>query len=49
MMKMQLNITLKYSIINELTIKEIFYLNAKERYNIAQKDDENNEMIKTTR
>ena len=29
-MKMQLNVTLKYLIINELIIKERIYLNAKE-------------------
>ena len=34
MMKMQLNITLKYSIINKLIIKERIYLSAKKRYNI---------------
>ena len=48
-MKMQLNITLRYSIINKLIIKERIYLNVRERYNITQKDDENNETIKTTR
>ena len=36
-MKMQLNITLKYSIINKLTIKKKIYLNAKKRYNIKLK------------
>ena len=41
--KMQLNITLKYSIMNILTIKEKIYLNAKKRYNIIQKDDEDDE------
>ena len=39
MMKMQLNITLKYLIINKLTIKERIYLSARERYNIIQKND----------
>ena len=39
MMKMQLNIILKYLIINELTIKKRIYLNAKERYNIIQKNN----------
>ena len=34
MMRMQLNITLKYSIMNELIIKERIYLSAKKRYNI---------------
>ena len=43
MMKIQLNITLKYLIINELIVKEKIYLNARERYNIIQKNDENNE------
>ena len=33
-MKMQLNITLKYSIVNILTIKEKSYIDAKKRYNI---------------
>ena len=49
MIKMQLNITLKYSIINELIIKKRIYLSAKKRYNIIRKNDENDEMIKTTR
>ena len=49
MMKMQLNITLKYSMINELTIKERIYLSARERYNIIQKNDEDDETIKMTR
>ena len=40
MIKMQLNITLKYSIINILTIKKRIYLSAKERHNIIQEDDE---------
>ena len=35
MMRMQLNITLKYLIINKLTIKERIYLNARERHNIV--------------
>ena len=48
-MKMQLNITLKYSMINELIIKKRIYLSAKERHNVIQKDDENDETIKTTR
>ena len=43
MMRMQLNITLKYSIMNVLIIKERIYLNARKRYNIIQKNDENNE------
>ena len=49
MMKMQLNITLKYSIMNELIIKKRIYLNARERHNIVRKDNENDETIKTTR
>ena len=49
MMKMQLNITLRYSIMNKLKIKERIYLNAKERYNIIQKNDKNDETIKITR
>ena len=49
MMKMQLNITLKYLIINELIIKKRIYLNARERYNIIRKNDENDEIIKITR
>ena len=36
-MKMQLNITLKYLMINELIIRERIYLNAKKRYNIEFK------------
>ena len=40
---MQLNITLKYSIMNVLTIKKKIYLNARKRYNIIQKDDETTE------
>ena len=43
MIKMQLNITLKYSIMNILTIKEKIYLNAKKRYNIIQKNNEDDE------
>ena len=35
MMRMQLNITLKYLIINILIIRERIYLNARKRYNIA--------------
>ena len=46
MIKMQLNITLRYLIMNILTIKERIYLNARERYNIIQK---NNETIETPR
>ena len=38
-MRMQLDITLKYSIMNVLIIKKRIYLNARERYNIIQKDD----------
>ena len=48
-MRMQLNITLKYSMINELIIKKKIYLSAKERYNIIRKDNENDETIETTR
>ena len=47
--KMQLNITLKYSIMNKLIIKKRIYLGAKERYNIIRKDDRDDETIKTTR
>ena len=36
-MKIQLNITLRYLIMNKLTIKERIYLNARERYNIKSK------------
>ena len=49
MMRMQLNITLKYSIMNVLTVKERIYLDARERHNIIQEDDKNDETIKTTR
>ena len=49
MMKMQLNITLRYLIMNELIIKKRIYLSAKERYNIIQKNDEDDETIKITR
>ena len=49
MMKMQLNITLKYSMMNELTIKKRIYLSAKKRHNITQEDDKDDETIKTTR
>ena len=49
MMRMQLNITLKYSMMNKLIIRERIYLSAKERYNITQKNDRDDEMIKTTR
>ena len=38
-MKMQLNITLKYSIINKLIIKKRIYLSAKERYNIKSENN----------
>ena len=48
-MKMPLNITLKYSIMNILTIKERIYLNARKRYNIVQKNNKNNGMTETTR
>ena len=41
MIKMQLDITLKYSIMNELTARERIYLNARKRHNIAQKNNEN--------
>ena len=34
MMKMQLSITLRYLMMNELTIKKRIYLNAKKRHNI---------------
>ena len=34
MIEMQLNITLKYLIMNVLIIKERIYLGARERYNI---------------
>ena len=40
---MQLNITLKYSIMNILIVKKRIYLNARERYNITQKNDGNGE------
>ena len=43
MIKMQLNITLRYSIINELIIKERIYLGARKRHNIVQKDNETTE------
>ena len=36
-MKMQLNITLKYIIMNKLIIKERIYLNTKKQYNIKFK------------
>ena len=49
MMKMQLNITLKYSIINKLIIKKRIYLNARKEYNIIKKNNENDETTKTTR
>ena len=42
-MKIQLNITLKYSIINILIIKKRIYLNARERHNIIQKNNEDDE------
>ena len=48
-MRIQLNITLKCSIINELIIKKRIYLNAKKRYNIIQKNNENDETIEITR
>ena len=40
-MRMQLSITLKYLIMNKLTVRERIYLSARERYNIIRKDDEN--------
>ena len=49
MMKMQLNITLKYSIINKLIIKKRIYLSAKKRYNIIEKNNEDDETMRTTR
>ena len=49
MIKMQLNITLKYLIMNILIIKERIYLNARKRYNIIRENDENDETIKITR
>ena len=49
MMRMQLNITLKYLIINELIIKKRIYLSVRKRYNIIQKNDGNDETIETTR
>ena len=39
MMRMQLDTTLRYSIMNELTAKERIYLGARERHNITLKDD----------
>ena len=48
-MKMQLNIILKYSIMNVLIIKKKIYLDAKKRYNIVQKDDRDDETTETTR
>ena len=45
-MRIQLNITLKYLIMNKLTIKERIYLNAKKRYNIIQKNDKDDETTK---
>ena len=47
-MKMQLNITLKYSIMNELIIKKRIYLGARKRHNITQKDNEDDGTIETT-
>ena len=49
MMRIQLDITLKYLIMNELIVKKRIYLNARERYNIARKDDGNNGTTETTR
>ena len=46
---MQLNITLKYLIINKLIIKKKIYLSVRKRYNIIQKNNENNKTIKITR
>ena len=43
MIKMQLNIILKYLIMNILIIKKKIYLSARERYNIVQKNDEDDE------
>ena len=48
MMRMQLNITLKYSIMNILIIKERIYLSAKKRYNIFNEDDRDDGTTKTT-
>ena len=47
MIEMQLSITLKYSIMNVLIIKERIYLNARERYNIIQKNNKDDEDDKT--
>ena len=49
MMRIQLDTTLKYSMMNELITKERIYLSARERYNIAQKNDEDDETTETTR
>ena len=49
MMKMQLSITLKYLIMNILTIKKRIYLSARKRHNIIRKNDKDDETIKTTR
>ena len=49
MMRIQLNITLKYSMMNELIIKKKTYLSARERYNIIREDNKNDETTKTTR
>ena len=39
MIGMQLDTTLRYSMMNELTVRERIYLGARERYNIVQEDD----------
>ena len=49
MMRMQLNTTLRYSVMNELTTKERIYLGARERHNIAQEDDGDDGTTGTTR
>ena len=46
MMKMQLNITLRYLIMNVLIIKERIYLNAKKRHNIVQENDRDDETMR---
>ena len=45
-MRIQLNITLKYLIMNQLKNQKRIYLNAKKRYNIIQKDDKDDKTIK---
>ena len=49
MIKMQLNIMLKYSMMNELIVKERIYLSARKRHNIIRENDGNNETTETTR